>query len=105
MDEIRCAFCARPMPPGSLRYVLLWKMFADYDGIIDLEDERALENTVMAVKDANSADLESQVYMENRHLVCPACREEILESLDAMEQVDTDPEPEGGNGEGERNLH
>ena len=80
-------------------------MFADYDGIIDLEDERGLENTMRAVKDANSADLEDQVYMESRHIVCSSCREEILESLDAMAQVEDSPEPEGGNGEGERNLH
>lgn len=105
MSEVRCAFCALPMVPGSLRYILMWKMFADYDGIIDLEDERGLENTVRAVKDANSADLEDQVYMESRHIVCSSCREEILESLDAMAQVEDSPEPEGGNGEGERNLH
>jgi hypothetical protein len=80
-------------------------MFADYDGIIDLEDERGLESTVSAVKEANSADLEDQVYIESRHLVCSSCREEILESLDVMDQVEDIPEPEGGNGEGERNLH
>lgn len=105
MNETRCAFCARPLVAGSLRYVLMWNMFADYDGIIDLKDERGLENTVRAVKESNSADLEDQVYMENRHIVCPSCRQEILESLDAMEQADDDPEPRGGNGGGERNLH
>ena len=40
MVKVRCAFCGRTLQPGSLRYVLMWKMFADYDGIIDLEDEK-----------------------------------------------------------------
>ena len=105
MAEVRCAFCASSLSPGSLRYVLMWRMFADYDGIIDLEDERSLENTVRAVKDANSADMEDQVYMESRHIVCSSCRQEILESLDAMEHAVEGPDPEGGNGEGERNIH
>jgi hypothetical protein len=84
---------------------MIWKMFADYDGIIDLADDRNLENTMRAVKAANSADLEEQVYMENRHILCPSCREEVLESLASLEQGKSDPEPDGGNGEGERNLH
>jgi hypothetical protein len=93
------------MIPGSLRYIMVWKMFADYDGIIDLEDERNLENTMRAIKTANSADLEEQVYMESRHILCTPCREEILESLTTLQQGESDPEPDGGNGEGERNLH
>ncbi|MDF1536107.1 MAG: hypothetical protein P1S46_06325 [bacterium] len=106
MTENRCSFCARLMVPGSLRYVLMWKMFADYDGIIDLEDERSLENTMRAVKIANGADLEDQVYLERRHILCPSCREEILDSLAAFEHSRSEPEePAGGNGEGERNLH
>lgn len=105
MGETRCAFCASILPPGSLRYVLMWNMFADYDGIIDLDDERSLENTVRAVKESNSADLENQVYMESRHIVCPSCRQEILESLEAMGRAEESPEPQGGNGEGEHNLH
>ncbi len=105
MIETKCALCVRSMVPGSLRYVMIWKMFADYDGIIDLTDDLNLESTMRAVKTANSADLEEQVYMENRHILCPSCREEVLESLASLEQGESDPEPDGGNGEGERNLH
>jgi hypothetical protein len=105
MVKVRCAFCARPLEPGSLRYVLMWKMFADYDGIIDLEDEKKLEATMLAVEASSPADLEDQIYMESRHILCSSCREEILDTLASLEHQNLDDEQEEGNGEGERNLH
>lgn len=105
MSKVRCGFCASPLEPGSLRYVLMWKLFADYDGIIDLEDESKLEATVKAVEAASPADLEDQIYMESRHILCPSCREEILDTLDSLEHQHLAEDTDGGNGEGERNLH
>jgi len=105
MVNARCGFCSRPLEPGSLRYVLMWKMFADYDGIIDLEDEKKLEVTMRAVESASMADLEEQIYMERRHILCPLCREEILDTLASLEQQRTEEDSDEGNGEGERNLH
>ena len=105
MTEARCAFCARPLRPGSLRYVLMWKMFADYDGIIDLEDDKKIEATMEAVEAASPDDLEDQIYMESRHILCPACREEILDTLASLEHQDLQEDPDEGNGNGERNLH
>jgi len=104
MSKVRCGFCARPLEPGSLRYVLMWKLFADYDGIIDLEDEKKLEVTMRAVEAASMADLEEQIYMESRHILCPMCREEILDTLASLEHH-AEEESDEGNGEGERNLH
>jgi hypothetical protein len=105
MGKIRCGFCAKPLEPGSLRYVLMWKLFADYDGIIDLEDEKKLEVTMRAVEAASPADLEDQIFMESRHILCPACREEILDTLDSLEHQGLDDDTDEGNGKGERNLH
>lgn len=105
MVSARCAFCARPMEPGSLRYVLMWKLFADYDGIIDLEDDRKLETTMKAVEASSPAELEDQIYMESRHILCPQCREEILDTLSSLEHHNLENKSEEGNGEGERNLH
>lgn len=106
MRKIQCSFCARPLVPGSLRYVLMWKMFADYDGIIDLEDEKKLEATMKAVEAASPADLEDQIYMESRHILCSSCREEILDTLASLEHQDMEEDdPDEGNGEDERNLH
>ena len=105
MVNARCGFCSRPLEPGSLRYVLMWKMFADYDGIIDLEDEKKLEVTMRAVESASMSDLEEQIYMERRHILCPLCREEILDTLASLEQQRTEEDSDEGNGEGERNLH
>jgi len=105
MSRVRCGFCARPLEPGSLRYVLMWKLFADYDGIIDLEDEKKLEVTIRAVEAASVADLEEQIYMESRHILCPLCREEILDTLASLEHHNVEEESDEGNGEGERNLH
>jgi hypothetical protein len=83
----------------------MWKLFADYDGIIDLEDEKKLEVTMKAVEAASSADLEDQIYMESRHILCPLCREEILDTLASLEHQNLDEDSDKGNGEGERNLH
>lgn len=105
MPDIRCSFCARPLEPGSLRYVLMWKLFADYDGIINLEDEKRLEATMEAVEAASPAELEDQIYMESRHILCSSCREEILDTLASLEHQRLDEESDQGNGEGERNLH
>ena len=105
MGDNRCGFCARPLEPGSLRYVLMWKLFADYDGIIDLEDEKKFEVTMKAIEAASPADLKDQIYMESRHILCPMCREEILDTLASLEHQKTEEDTDGGNGEGERNLH
>ncbi len=105
MGKVRCGFCARPLESGSLRYVLMWKLFADYDGIIDLEDGKKLEVTMRAVKAASPAELEDQIYMESRHILCPLCREEILDTLVSLEHQNLEEDTDDGNGEGERNLH
>ena len=105
MGNVRCAFCARSLAPGSLRYVLMWKLFADYDGIIDLEDEKKLEATMEAVEAASPADLEDQIYMESRHILCSSCREEILDTLASLEHQNLEEDLDEGNGDGERNLH
>jgi hypothetical protein len=84
---------------------MMWKLFADYDGIIDLKDEKQLERTMRAVEATSPADLEDQIYMERRHILCPMCREEILDTLTSLEHQNLDEETENGNGEGERNLH
>ncbi len=109
MSRIRCGFCTRPLEPGSLRYILMWKLFADYDGIIDLEDEKKLEMTMKTLEAISPADLEDQIYMESRHILCPMCREEILDTLTSLEHQNLGEDTEDGNGEGEgegeKNLH
>jgi len=105
MGKVRCAFCARHLEPGSLRYILMWKLFADYDGIIDLEDEKKLEKIMMAVEAASPSDLEDQIYMESRHILCSSCREEILDTLASLEHQNLEDDSGEGNGDGERSLH
>ncbi len=105
MGKVRCGFCARPLESGSLRYVLMWKLFADYDGIIDLEDGKKLEVTMRAIEASSPAELEDQIYMESRHILCPLCREEILDTLVSLEHQNLEEDTDDENGDGERNLH
>ena len=105
MTSVRCAFCARPLEPGALRYVLMWKLYADYDGIIDLEDEKHLESIMRTLEASSTVDLENQIYMESRHILCPMCREEILDTLASLERQISEEDAEEENGKGERNLH
>ncbi|UCG38276.1 MAG: hypothetical protein JSV00_08790 [bacterium] len=83
---------------------MLWKIYADYDGIIDLGDELLLEKTLLAVEKGSARDLEEKVYMESRHILCPACREEILETLSSLEEMRSEAGSDEEGGE-ERNLH
>ena len=43
--------------------------------------------------------------MESRHILCRRCREEILDTLAAMEHQESEEDRNGGNGEGQPKLH
>lgn len=105
MEGSKCGFCARPLAPGALRYVLMWKLYADYDGIIDIEDGNRLERALRDVRKGSPDRIEDQVYMERRHILCPSCREEILETLGSMEHMGPEADADGEEEKDERNLH
>jgi hypothetical protein len=58
-----------------------------------------------AVEASSPDDLEDQIYMESRHILCPACREEILDTLASLEHQEHNEGQDEGNGDGERKLH
>jgi len=105
MSKVRCGFCAKELKPGGLRYVLMWKLFADYDGIIDIEDGKKLEAIMNPVETASTAEIQDQIYMENRHVLCPQCREEILDTLASLEDHGLEEDLGEANGEEEKNFH
>jgi hypothetical protein len=75
-----CAKCRREMTDGSLAYEVRIEVAADFDGVLPSEQEgsgprRALLAALELVEP--DAAMES-VYHEERHLLCPRCRDRFL---------------------------
>jgi hypothetical protein len=66
--------------------VFEFRLFADYDGVVDPADEESFEKALASAL-ADEKKAEEQVYMEGRALLCPGCREDLLEALGAAEHA------------------
>jgi hypothetical protein len=78
-----CAKCGREMPDGGLAYEVRIQVYADFDGVLPEAEaseglEAHLKALVAAMDRADSDELMRDVYHEERHLLCPACRERYL---------------------------
>ena len=78
-----CAKCGKVVADGGLAYEVRIQVAADFDGVLpeveagaDLEGR--LRALVAAMDAADPAELMRDVYHEERHLLCPACRERYL---------------------------
>jgi hypothetical protein len=78
-----CEKCGKEMPDGSLAYELKIEVYADFDGVLPEvetadEMEARLREVVAAMEEADSDELMRDVHHEERHLLCPGCRERYL---------------------------
>ena len=71
------------MPGGSLAYEIKIQVYADFDGVL-LDEGTAVERAARIrelLKKMEKADpdaLMREVFHEERHLLCPRCRERYL---------------------------
>ena len=78
-----CEKCGKEMPDGSVAYEVKIQVYADFDGVLPqvetaAELETRLHELVAAMEGADPDDLMRDVFHEERHLLCPACRERYL---------------------------
>ena len=78
-----CDKCGKEMPDGSIAYEVRIQVYADFDGVIPQietaeELEARLNELVAAMDGADPDELMRDVFHEERHLLCPGCRERYL---------------------------
>ena len=78
-----CEKCGEEMPDGSLAYEVKIQVYADFDGVLPEEGtavERAarMRELVKKMEESDPEALMREVFHEERHLLCPGCRERYL---------------------------
>lgn len=76
MSSQICSRCQKIINPGDLFYRLLIKVFADFDGIINIKNAKFdLEKEFAKIKSLPEDLLEEEVYKEFVFILCPRCKE------------------------------
>lgn len=71
------------MPDGSLAYEVKIQVYADFDGVLPDEGtaperEARMRELVGKMEESDPEMLMRDVFHEERHLLCPRCRERYL---------------------------
>jgi hypothetical protein len=94
MEGQSCFKCGRILPPGSLKYVIHIRVFADFDGVLSIPEggmEGELDRILREIESRNPDDLERDVYQEIGLLFCKECRDRFVRETTGMNES-------GGNG-------
>jgi hypothetical protein len=91
-----CDRCGQQMPDGSLAYEVKIQVYADFDGVLPEagtadEVEARLRDLTAAIDRADPDELMRDVFHEERHLLCPGCRERYLANPLNLPLPDTRP--------------
>jgi hypothetical protein len=76
MASQTCCRCSKVINPGDLLYRVTIKVFADFDGIININSHNIdVEKEFEKVKSVPEELLEEEVYKEFDYILCPRCKE------------------------------
>ena len=84
--RVRCAHCGKRFKKGGLKYNILIEVASDFDGYI--EDwskkpwnhlEKQMAKISKELEHTKEKEIEEEVYLKRKVLVCPQCREEFLQ--------------------------
>lgn len=76
MSSQICSRCSKIINPGDLFYQLTIKVFADFDGVINIKDQKFnLKEEFERIKSLPEDLLEEEVYKEFFFILCPRCKE------------------------------
>jgi len=81
MESQRCFRCGNDLRPGSLKYVVHIRVYADFDGLLSISDEDiegAMDRILEAVESRDPSDLEREVYQEIGFYLCKGCRDRFV---------------------------
>jgi len=71
-----CGRCNKIIQPGDLFYRLTIKVYADFDGIIKIQDQKIdLKKEFDKIKAYPEDLLEEEVFKEFDFVLCPRCKE------------------------------
>ena len=78
-----CEKCGKELADGSLAYEVKIQVYADFDGVLPEggsaeEQEARIRELVSGMEEADPDVLMRDVFHQERHLLCPACRERYL---------------------------
>lgn len=76
MSPHTCSRCARLIPAGKLFYRLTIRVYADFDGVINIEPRSVdLKKEFEKVKAYPEELIEEEVFKEFDFTLCPRCKE------------------------------
>jgi len=76
MSSQRCQRCSKIINPGDLFYRLTIKIFADFDGVINIKSAKInLKEEFEKAKSYPEDLIEEEVYKEFDFVLCPRCKE------------------------------
>ncbi len=76
MSSQICGRCNKIINPGDLFYRLTIKVFADFDGVINIKGKKMdLNKEFEKIKSCPEDLLEEEVYKEFDFILCPRCKE------------------------------
>ena len=74
-----CNRCGAELLPGSLKYLVTINVTADFDGVLPTQVEMEdLEAFMRQLDSEDPAKAESDVYLSQGYLLCPACKAVFL---------------------------
>jgi hypothetical protein len=85
MSRMHCQRCGSRLPQGALKYQVVVRVRSMFDGVIsELEEESGepdLTQLLRSVSPYSEEDLNRQVYEDDVFVLCPACKEALLEDI------------------------
>jgi hypothetical protein len=77
-----CVKCGKNLPEGSLKYVVDIRVYADFDGVLNLpggDIEEEVSRLMAEIESMDPGELEKDVYQEMAFLLCKRCRDRFVE--------------------------
>ena len=74
--------CGKRLPEGSLKYVVNIRVYADFDGVLNLpggDIEEEVHRLMGEIERMDPGELEKDVYQEMAFLLCKGCRDTFVE--------------------------
>ena len=76
MSQQKCSRYAKPISAGNLLYRLTIKVYADFDGVINIKAQNMdLKKEFEKVKSYPEELIEEEVFKEFDFILCPRCKE------------------------------
>ncbi len=79
MNNQHCCKCGKNLPEGSPRYIVSIRLFADYDGNIEIsdgnkDDQDSIDYLIRCLEGLDDKEPENDIRDEMAFLLCRPCR-------------------------------